>query len=499
MNQNASNTALEKNDLSAAPHQNRLDSLVKPLESFESRVTKFLGSIRLDDNIKQSVAHETIRLILQIQEGTGSNLLRKLAFDNDFFEDFNFFKNQYLDMSAYIHRRLWVAVLDYIQNEKLPESEPLRGDVLFCSGYCDERDIKRLRAKEVREDLNVDAVDLANMRTGNKTKRSLYPYVQSKSYTLNFLSEYDQGLEIADFEQDLLCEMVRVFNSYPRSKGKKLEDNAPAGVEKLESRVQMYLERAVNNKVLHLKTYHTCDLRTRITCTQAEDYKQQKRVNKTIKLLERNLAKAQKAFEDHQARMLLIPEGARPDFALEETKLTAALEKARNDATRIPLLKQQLDEVKQKIRETSSDYVPLVTSLVRKEAGGEEERVIDLADGSQRFLSDESGEDDMVGGTTHITSEDRIWIEDICSRVDEKSAMFIKVIIGDHVADFERWAKDKNIDTDRFDQLVKGARTYYQLSSKDLQENEVIVETLIPYLSSNIRRAHNINERDYRI
>lgn len=403
---------------------------VPVVSSIESKIQEFLAKLKITQEEKETIEIEIIRLALHIQEGMGSTKLRRLTFRYNCIDEFTFFKNQYLDMSYYIHRQLWVAMVAYIQKGEEPESEVLSSDITYILGKLTPDDLDRIKELKPNPKLNVDSLNLDTMRTGKKTKRLLIPYVKSKSYTLNFLAEYDRGLDIEDLEQDLLCELVRVYNSYPRSRGKNLEKNPVP----LEERVQMYLERAVNNKVNNLKEFYTCESRRRVASTDAPLYKERNRIKKLLA-----------------------------------------------DNPGDPALLERMRKVNYDIKMSDGDYYSTTAPLTRRDNGGSEERTVDVSE----ELGSGYGTDPFIVNTLQST-DTRIWLESICERVDERIANFIRIVTGYHNPEFESWARENQIDLERFDNLVKGARKFCKVNAEELKENDILEEELFPLMGREI-------------
>jgi hypothetical protein len=396
--------------------------------SFKTKVVSFIqnSGIRTEAD-RADIQKEIVRLALHIQTGMGSTTLRRKTFRLNCLDEFTHFKNQYLDMSSYVHRKLWVAVVNYAKDGILPsatspeEAATILEDVMFCLSILDENDQEKVRKTEVKQALNVDSIDLSTMTTGAKSRKDLISYAKSKAFTLRFLTDHDPGLELEDFEQDLLCEIVRVFNAYPRSKGKNLDANA---ADNLRLRVEKYLETALNNKVMNLKEYYTCDNRRRVATTDAALYKLKSKLKKLMQKDPNN-----KEFQD------------------------------------------RFKEVEAKIKSSDSDYYSIVTSLVRHEDG--EDRVIDVADTNKN-----GSEEEGVLLEEPRSAEERMWIEQVCTKVSPNIAKFVRIITGEHNKEFEIWAKDQAIDTNLFDSLVKAARKYCDVTKADLLSNRVLSEAL---------------------
>lgn len=464
-------------------------------KSFSERVSTFVSSLNLDNQHSEKLTLEIIRFVLQIQRGAHSSDLRRLTFRLDCFDDFNYFKTQYLDVSAYIHRKLWVAVVNKIKNNHIPKDDMLKNDVDFCLSYINnEEDINRVKQIEIKEELNVDDLDLATMKTGKTNKRDFPTYVKSKSYTLSYITDYDPGMTKEDLEQDLLCEAVRVFNAYPRSKCKNIERarEVPKDV-----RVQRYEETALNNKVMNIKEYHSCESRRRVATTSSALYKEKQKKKKLlnkdpeaaeflvpIKKLERQMKDLRNDIEDltfkrKKLNRIVKKANDRGKTQQEIDNYTDQIKKLKKQRENLraecKVLQDKLDktdaakalkEIDNKIKNTNSDYYSVVSPLVRQEDG--ELRVIDVpSDNSNIFMYQ-----------AEVGLDSRLWIEGICSKLDPNLAKFVRIVTGEHVPDFETWANKKNINTDLQDSLEKGARKYCSISKSDLVNNTVLLEAL---------------------
>lgn len=271
------------------------------MHSFRNRVEEFLGKTGLNDVERLGeLRKEIVRLAMQIQDGLGSLKLRKITHDYGCFDEFNHFKNQYLDVSYHLHRKLWREVIKSAKETKdAPKSDP---DVQYCLSNLSSEDLKKLKSKQVMGHLDVDNIDLNKWQTGKVKKKDIMAYARSKVSSLNFLVNYDPAIDSEDHTQELLCELVRVFNTYPRSKCKNLPvanaDITRLCVDKscghpathgnkcehhdLENRVQMYIEIALNNKVMNIKEYYTCESRRRVAATDHKRYKKLSKLRKEI-------------------------------------------------------------------------------------------------------------------------------------------------------------------------------------------------------------------------
>lgn len=385
--------------------------------SFECRVQDFLEKAKIGDQHKQHFKVEIVRLFMQTQDGLGSIPLRKMSGQQHCLSEFVWFKNQYLDVSHYLHRVLWPAVLSRIEGNKETLDE-LESDVQFCLEYLPEKDKQKLKANPVSEKFKLQNEEMGGTwTTGEKTRKDLLSYVRSKVHALSFLSKYDPAFDKDDFAQDLVCEALRVFNIYPRSKGRSLndDDNTP-----LRTRVEKYIETALNNKVMNLKEFYTCESRRRVCTTNTDLYKKRAKLKK--------LLKTEPANED---------------------------------------LKKELVEINKKIKNNNSDYYSRVSPLVKREDG--EDQILDVSEDESRGI--------FISKTNQ--AETNLVVDSICDQVDERVARFVKLISGaEHDDDFEAWASENGIDTNKFDTLVRGAKKFFGLKNSELRENPVLRKAL---------------------
>lgn len=485
-------------------------------ESFQVRVEQLVSEISFfvqKESDRQELVTEIIRLVLGIQTGMGSTSLRRIAFRNNILDDFTFFKNQYLDVSHYLHRLLWKAMVRSVQQgenytdnqlrldiracleKKVPLDKQiagqktvpldevtlahtaaiLRADVAFCLRNLKDKDLTKIRELTINEELNIDSIDMANFTTGKIKPKDLQTYVKTKSYTLTFLSEYDPGFTPDDFDQDLLCESIRVANVYGRSKCKNLhrelldEDKQPQKMTSIDIRLQKYMETALNNKVDNLKEYYTCDNRRRVSTTDSELYKEK---NKIKKLLQKNPTyHANKEKVQELRKMIGIVKknvekrnGFKRDLAELEAKM--CLDSGYKE------LKERMDKVDNDLRHSNGDYYSMVTPLVRHDEG--EDRVIDVADETQGEQKD--GEHLLYH--SEKTFDERLWLDGICEDVPRNIALFVRIVIGDFSPEFETWSQEHGIDTSHFDAMVNGAKRYCNVTKSQLMDNQALIKAL---------------------
>jgi hypothetical protein len=461
----SSSEKVTKKEILQPPKQLKSLLHLVPKVPFQTKTEEFLSSISQSESDTKKIRNEIVKLVLQIQEGMGSNNLRRITFRLNCLDEFTFFKNQYLDMSAYLNRLLWVAVIEKYNHGITPENEVLSQDVDYCIDSLLPQDLLKLKSKEFNTQLDLSNIDLAVMTTGKNKQRDIQTYVQSKSYTLNFLAEFDPGIAIEDLEQDLACEYVRVFNTYSRSRGKNINKSEDVSKASTEKKFQMYSEMAVNNKVKNLKEYYTCESRRRVATTDQELYNERNRLRKHVF----KTAKTYLSPEEIDSLKREVSLGRDIDKSLREKILTG---------------QDQLDsliELQRTIRASDVDYFSTTASLVRIDSS-DEERVIDIADTKGGGL--EYDERNLLADSYTETS---VWVESLCERVDDRIAKFVKIVTGHHNQEFETWAENSGVNTEKFDQMVKAARTFCGVQKDELQYNEIIQEALEDHLKPHQR------------
>lgn len=487
---------------------------MKPQRSFYARVSAFLEELQLPEKETKTIEHELVRVALQIQDGVGSTKLRQYCYSLNRLPEFTYFKDQYLDVSYYIHRELWLAVFHQVKDGTVPNTEPLMGDASYCISLLDAKDTAKVKKQVINESLSVDSLELdETWTTGKKKRRNFMQYVKSKTSTLNYLSRYDPGLSQDDFAQDLACEALRTFNTYPRSKC-QTQDDSPIRV-----RVEKYIERSLNNKVLSLKGYYACENRRRIVSTIPHLYNEQSQYKKLFRaaqkeekaaldagdLTRRWLAKQLEVFgvevADQDEKTLkgalrkkknelilqkktevecltasisatpsntrikrwLVSLLSREIAKLEDQRLNVGTiyQEMTGEASRSIEYLDNIMDAKKRIKEKGSDYYSVVRPLVRPDAN--DDQTIDIED------VDEAQQQQYVRAEGHIV------VEGICREVeDPRIANFIKIVCGEVDQSFEQWADGRKLNLQNFPTLVMSAKKYLKISDQDLRRNTTI-------------------------
>lgn len=384
---------------------------------FEARLEQFISNVGFDYQVpfevRQEVRTEVIRCVFGIQGYVGYQKVRSLGQKNGFREDFKFFKSEYLDSSYYIHNTLWKSVISFIQNKETPCVDT-QNDVEYCLQNLNTEDLKKINEINFDKTIDAESINLEELIMGKHKKKSVANTIRSKTSTLRFISDYDYGLDMEDFQQDLQCEALRVKSIYHKSTGANLDHS-----DDLDTRFSKYLDTSLDNKVLNIKDFNTYEQRARVSSTHSKLYKERKKLKKKI-------AK---------------------DPTNEE--FTSAL-----------------NEIEDKLKSKNFDYYSTVCSLHRENSKGEGKDfdVQEIYSSAIQPLEDEIDE-----------SFD---FEELCLNLTSNMSECIKLIVGHYNEEFEKWADGEGYDLDKNTQLVKASLKYCKVSKKDLKGNAVIREFL---------------------
>lgn len=423
--------------------------------SFKTRLENFLSSISVTEEIKSQIRRETVKLILTIQNEMGANFLTRISREHEFFEDFKFFKNMYLDKSAYLHRTLWREIVYFVQEtkykneklrleiekqikeeierssietksaklekleQKLDTIKVLEDDILYAIKHLHDDDIEKIILMKINHELNV-SLDLQNTEftTGKTTKRDLNAYTKSKTNTLKYLSRYDPGVSKEDFQQDIAEELLRVNNIYNKSSGKNLSSD-----DDVDTAIKKYIETSLNNKVNQIKDYWGSGIRNRVSSTHSSLYNRKESLEKQIK--------------------------------------------SEADPEKLRKLQFQLKAVEIEIKEGKSDYYSVVVPLVRTNES--ENREVDAQEVDPTIIMDEN-------------SEDKIWAKDLIDDLPPRLSRCVNILMGNYDEGFITWAKvssTKKYNLEILDHMFKAAMEYCKVTKNELRNNATIVQALV--------------------
>jgi hypothetical protein len=435
---------------------------------FSIKMEEFLTECTLPEEAKKHLRAELIRSVLKLLDRKGTLSARAYARKYNCLEKFTFFREQYLSISKYIHRDLWTGVIEFHNKEIIPNDQALFSDITYCLSNLEKTDHKNLKKMKINPNLNIDHIKIdEKWRIGKKVKHKLMDFIKSRTNTLQYLSQYDGALSQEDFQQEIACEMFKIVNLYPKLQS----DGDDADVE---DKLQRYISVSVNNKVLNIKGYYDHSSRRRIVSTIEPLYKEMKKFKRLhadalkteTKICETN------NLEYHWIVLCLAkryPETKWDSQPIETLREEFA--KIRNDTPDqgyyvhkvcdLPYKSKEylekLQGIKDKIKNSNSDYYSTVTSIVSD--GDIDDEPSNFTDPSNSFEA----------------IENNLWVDNICNRVkDGNLSRFIRIVTGSEDKEFETWATSNNINTSNFDSLLKGAKKYLKISQTKLQSDKTL-------------------------
>lgn len=391
-------------------------SLVIPTKSFKERIEEFLKEIDLNEEDQQEFRNEVCKFILTIQEQQGAAVLRAMSRKLNFFEEFKYFKDIYLDKSAYIHRHLWREVIFFIKHKQFRVEEPiLSSDILYVVDHLKDSDLEKIISLQINMDVNA-SLNMDEFTTGENVQRDIYTYVKSKANTLKYISKYDFGIDADDLQHDLIEEVLRVNNAYNKSSGKNIN-----GGENIDNNIKRYIETALNNKVSQIKDYWGSETRRRVNSTHATLYRRRGTLKKAI---------AKETNKDVLAK-----------------------------------LNSELIEIENLIKTQGHDYFSTVTPLVRTNES--ENREVD----SQEIDPSTIEEDNTL---------ENFWAKELLQDLPPRVSRCVSIIMGDFDEEFETWCRisKPKANLDILDNLFRCALEFCKLTKDDLKNNPTIIRAL---------------------
>lgn len=403
-------------------------------ESLRNRVEKFLSPFsHLSAEQRRTFCEELLRYILKIQRKTktpGAGLLRAIALNYGILEDFMFFKSQYLEVSHYLHTRFWVNCLSEVNSEKI-ENDEEKNDVNWAFEFLDDLDRKNLQTKwRIDPELQIGEINPKTWTTGKEVKRKFNDYVKSKVKPLRFIANYDPGQDIEDLSQDIVCEIYRIKNNYGRASSGKLDDEKVNDPCK-ENRLRKYIEASLNNKVMAIKKSNTTTSKARICSTKQTLYARRERLKKIIRKCKDELV--------------------------------------------LKNLTCELEIIEKELKSNKEDFFLTVTSLTKKKNPENDDNFSDLGDYSELNNSAEDLGKDQPAKKIH----DEIFIRELINEINEpKIKEFIKIVIGDYDDSFEEWASKNKYNLSKFDNLVRSAKDYCNVTTNELKTHHKLLNSL---------------------
>lgn len=387
--------------------------------SFKQTVVQFVQNQILTETQKKELTKEIVKFALQIHGQQRSAVLRKYAFAHSCLEETSFFKQQYLDVSAYIHRELWRDV----------KSRSTTEDVRFCLDHLTRKELETFD-RIAYHDIDISSFDL------NKWLKEKMKHLKNKSYKLKFIRDSDPCFDIEDFTQDLALEAVRVVNSFGRVKAKGNPE------ESLQTQLEKYLEGSLNNKINSLIEYHTTGVRRRSVNTNEGLYKKLKEVKSELNVIKTKHRAYEENVVETRLRTLDWFTGTAIPFVTKATlklfkfpkevleKLgdlaVVTRERLREALLSCPLVGDDVVSYEKKLRliqndieNTDSDYIPRTTEL---DAEAETAETVD--------------------------PDDVIWLKEFKGKVgNEADEAYVKLVLGEAepelINSFETWVANR--------------------------------------------------------
>jgi hypothetical protein len=404
-------------------------------ELLRHRVEKFLSSFsHLQDSQREIFCEELLRYILKIQRKTktpGAGLLRAIALNFEILDEFMFFKSQYLEVSNYLHTKFWINCLAELKSEPI-EDQNEKSDVVWAFSFLDDADKKNLQEKwYIDPDLQVSEINPKTWSTGKDVKRKFNDYIRSKVKPLRFIATYDPGQDIEDLSQDIICEIYRIKNNYGRAFSGKLDQEKNIDPCK-DNRLKKYIEASLNNKVMAIKKANTTTSKARISSTKQPLYARRERLKKIIR-------------------------------------------KCKDEAT-FSKFSKELEDIEAKLKDSKEDFFLTVTSLTKKKPENED-TVSELGD----FVDVKSATEDLGMGKEQPEKKiyEEIFVKELVDEIcDPRIKEFIKIVIGDYDDTFEEWASKNKYNLAKFENLVRGAKIYCNVTTGELRNHHKLINNL---------------------
>lgn len=481
---------------------------------FHVRVTEFLSENPIPNKEDENVfVREMIKVVLKIGDPNQSIKLKKLASGHNIVDSYSWFKSQYLDVSYRLHQILWREVINKLKDPNYSsEDVETDKDVEFCIKYMNDKDKSDVLKLKYDKRMDVRDLNLDGWQMGVSKKRDLVSHVNSKIYTLSYISKYDPALTPMDFSQELLVEAVKAFNGYSRSKGKKLTEDDKDNWD-LENNVQKFMEVTLNNKIKCLKWFYSCDNRERVTSTTKKQERKLKKLKKEfltnkcpdleaeIKKLEEYVRENKNFYskiysmhvskdetgekvidygEDHLVKRCLQDRTVQEDME-QDLWMSDIFERMRHNKAKkiISVLLGYDKEIRVKVKqkrikpETDQYFEFLVKHL---DLGEEDIQYIEWILQNNKVYNDVDREDVRVI-YKYFQKEARI-------------TRFIKIVIGNVFdADFEKWVQENNVTLKSYVSTINAVKKYLGLSKNEISNNVIIKEVLLPELLSYLGEA----------
>lgn len=466
---------------------------------FCDRVSKFVHSLSVGEEVAAMIESELIKLALQVQEGKGSIKLRKIAHQFNFLSDFSHFKNTFLDVSEYIHRKLWVQTHRYLVGESVDPA--YLEDVEYCLSKLGEAE----KAKLISVNINANDIgaDPMTWKMGKAGKRDLIKHCKSKIYPLSYISNYDPAFQRDDFVQELIAEALKVRNMYPRSKGTNI-DNA---IDK-ETCIKMYVEKALNNKVRNIQEYYSCDSRRRVSTTDHDKYRRREKIKRGIKAnpeddslkedlktVENDLRTSNSDYYSTVSSINYSSDDSEKTFDISDSHM---VDVGFSDHTYGSTLMENIwteDAIMKMEKFILTNFLKLAFGEEKPEIVGPLPQAIkkqlDLDPHSAAWIKSQI-KDPSVRRSENLDDYDVEHLDSVISKMYKdlpdsgypKVCAFVRVLVGDFNPEFESWAQDGGKKTENIILMIEAAKKFFGFSRSKLQKNPAIRAVINPELLS---------------
>lgn len=244
-------------------------SIVGEFISFAEKLEDFLKSLDLENKqVEKRLTREVIKYVLKITDCKKKHtyVLKKAFSSLGYKAQIDRFQTEYLNISYYIFRVLFPAMVAKVRNTPLTLGPIVDKDIAFCLHYLTGDEINSFKTKTVDYDTTIyPDFNTAVKNSWVRNYKGLYGYVRSKASKLSILISNDPSLDMEDCIQDILLSIVRVYNVDPKA-----------------FKNQTYVDVAISNAVNAILNYYTRGKRKRVRSTQDVKYNRIKAIKKQM-------------------------------------------------------------------------------------------------------------------------------------------------------------------------------------------------------------------------
>jgi hypothetical protein len=239
-----------------------------PAVAFYQKLDAFMFSLhklKLSYSQRTKLRNLIVKHVLGLVE---HHQVKSMAVRLNCFEEYRCLKHNYLDVSWYLGKVLWMEVLKSLKGMEYGH----RADVRFCLGCLDPESLEAFRKKNINADL--ERLDLNAEEWSFLNNTGLYQYARYKVRRLLFLTS-DPSLDQEDLVQDLACEIIKTLNNFQRRYKRERNSGTP-----LKAVLDKYIDTAVNNRIMHLIDHHNRKKRKFLYARDNEKYEKLKKLGK---------------------------------------------------------------------------------------------------------------------------------------------------------------------------------------------------------------------------